>query len=149
MLSTNQVQPESSTVQSYLGFLQNIITRMANNSSNCKAWSITIVSTILVVIVDKKQPSYIWISIVPIILFFILDSYYLAQERGFRDVYKKFVQKLHSNRATNQDLFVIKGLTGWKLYKNIFASAFSISIIPFYGILTFTAFLTHSFIVKL
>lgn len=60
MLSSNQVQPESSAVQSYLGILQNIISRMANNSSNCKTWCITIVSAILVVIVDKKQPSTAW-----------------------------------------------------------------------------------------
>lgn len=81
MSSPRKVQPESSAVQSYLGILQDIISRMANNSSNCKTWCITIVSAILVVIVDKKQPSYIWIAIVPIFLFFFLGFLLLSSRK--------------------------------------------------------------------
>lgn len=148
MLSSNQFQPESSAVQSYLGILQGIITRMANNSSNCKTWCITVVSAILVVIVDKKQPSYVLIALIPVLLFFFLDTYYLALERGFRDVYNDFVQKLHNNAVTTQDLFEVKPLRDFSLYKTILKAAFSPAIAPFYGILTLTAVLAHSLIVK-
>ncbi len=46
---------ESASVQSHLQIMQNIIQRMAMNSTSCKAWCITIVSAILVIIADKRK----------------------------------------------------------------------------------------------
>jgi len=43
---------------------------------------VAIVSAILVIVADKAKPEYVWLSIVPIILFYFLDSYYLRLERG-------------------------------------------------------------------
>lgn len=44
---------ESSAVQAHVSMLQGIINRMANNSANCKTWTITIVAAMLVLLVDK------------------------------------------------------------------------------------------------
>ncbi len=63
-----------------------------------------IVSAILVIVADKAKPEYVWLSIVPIILFYLLDSYYLGLERGFRDRYNEFVRKLHEERASTPQL---------------------------------------------
>lgn len=148
MSSYKKVKPESSAVQSHLGILQDIITRMASNSSNCKNWCITLVSAILVIIADKNQPNYIWIALIPILLFFFLDSYYLGLERGFRTTYNHFVSKLHNSTATTQDLFVIRPPTGLKLCNIIFGSAFSPAVFPFYGILATTVALARYLIFK-
>jgi carbon starvation protein CstA len=91
---------DSPSVQSYLGILQGVITRMATNSANAKAWCVALVSAIVVIIADKGRPEYVWISCVPIVLFFALDAYYLGLERLFRDVYNGFVRKLHEGTAT-------------------------------------------------
>lgn len=56
---------ESTAVQSYLNILQTIINRMATNSANCKTWCVTLVSAILVIIVDKGKADYIWITLIP------------------------------------------------------------------------------------
>ena len=69
---------ESASVQSHLQIMQNIIQRMATNSTSCKAWCITIVSAILVLIADKSKPELAWLALLPSFLFLSLDAYYLA-----------------------------------------------------------------------
>ena len=98
---------DSPSVQSYLAILQGVISRMATNSASCKTWCITIVSAILVVVADKAKPDYALISLIPIILFLLLDSYYLGLERAFRDLYNSFIKKLHEDAAVVEDTFIV------------------------------------------
>lgn len=105
---------ESASVQAHLQILQAVIQRMAANSSSCKAWCITIVSAILVVISDKGKPELALLAFLPSILFLALDAYYLALEKAFRNSYNAFVIKLHSGRLEVDDLYAVipKGSMG-------------------------------------
>ncbi|HGE6026818.1 TPA: hypothetical protein ACGGR8_003781, partial [Vibrio cholerae] len=102
------VTEESPSVQAHLTMLQNIIQRMASNSSSCKSWCITLVSAVLVIVADKGKPDYAWIALLPTVIFACLDTYYLALEKSFRETYNKFVQKLHNKRLVSSDLYAIK-----------------------------------------
>jgi hypothetical protein len=109
---------------------------MATNSASCKTWCVTLVSAIVVIIADKAKPNYIWISIVPIALFFLLDAYYLSLERQFRTVYNDFIRKLHFGNATVDNVFYVAPRTGVSTdIMNILRAAGSISIWPFYVLL--------------
>src|SRR5881397_3221134 len=101
------VDLNSPAVQSYLTILQGVITRMASNSASAKTWCIALVSAIIVVIADKGQPGYVWISLVPVGLSFLLDAYYLGLERQFRDRYNDFIAKLHEGEAKVDDVFIV------------------------------------------
>lgn len=90
----------SPSVQTHLGILQNVIVRMASNSTAAKTWCITIVSAILVVVADKKKPDYALLALIPLILFMALDAYYLAMEKGFRNAYNSFIRRLHAGTLT-------------------------------------------------
>jgi hypothetical protein len=129
---------ESDAVQNYLNILQGVIARMASNSANCKTWCITLSSAILVVIADKNKPNYAWIALIPIILFFLLDAYYLAQERSFRAIYNKFIQDLHSGKATTENLFVLVPLRGFDVVQSLFEASSSFAVYPFYLMLVVT-----------
>lgn len=109
---------------------------MAENSVSCKTWCITLVSAILVVIADKGKPNLALLAILPTVLFFLLDSYYLALERLLRASYKQFLGKLHAKRIMPEDLFVIapKG----EVFRTMLESMLSFSIFPFYTVLLFT-----------
>ncbi|MCY9871172.1 hypothetical protein [Vibrio barjaei] len=98
---------ESASVQSHLQILQSVIQRMASNSTSCKAWCITIVSAILVLIADKNKPELAWLALIPSLLFLALDAYYLALEKAFRSSYNEFIEKLHSNRLFSDDLYSV------------------------------------------
>ena len=117
-------------IQTHLGITQSVIQRMASNSSSCKAWCITLVSAILVMIADKGKPQYAVIAFIPTILFFILDAYYLTLERMFRKSYNSFVEKLHSGNITASDLYAMS--PSGSLAKDVFKSFLSFSIWPFY-----------------
>jgi hypothetical protein len=71
----------------HLEFLQNIITRMNTNSFQIKTWSITINAALLAVFASGSKAIYLLIPIVPTIIFWFLDTFYLQQERKFRGVY--------------------------------------------------------------
>lgn len=98
---------ESASVQAHLQILQSVIQRMAINSASCKAWCITLVSAILVLIADKNKPELAWLAILPAILFLALDAYYLALEKAFRASYNAFVIKLHSSKLEIDDLYSV------------------------------------------
>ena len=132
----DKVGYDSPSVQSYLTILQAVINRMASNSAACKTWCVTLVSAIVVIIADKGKPNYVWISVVPIVLFLLLDSYYLAFERQFRTFYNDFIKKLHFNEATVDDVFLVapkKGLS--TTTGNIVKAGLSLSVWTFYGLL--------------
>jgi len=131
-LVLNIPTPESSSVQSYLNILQNIISRMAGNSVSCKTWCITLVSGILVVITDKAKPNYGWLALIPAVLFLFLDAYYLGQERAFRATYNDFVRKMHIGIAEPTDLFIVAPLKGFNVIAATLQSTLSFAIYPFY-----------------
>jgi len=97
----------SPSVQTHLGIVQGVIDRMASNSTQCKAWCITIVSAVLVVVADKGKPDFAWIALFPSLLFFALDAYYLTLEKAFRASYNIFIDKVHKGILEPEDLYSV------------------------------------------
>ncbi|MCK5058003.1 MAG: hypothetical protein KAT34_15215 [Candidatus Aminicenantes bacterium] len=130
MAEVEKYKENSQAVQSHLGMTQSVIQRMASNSASCKAWCITLVSAILVIVADKGKPQYALIAIIPAFLFLILDTYYLALERMFRQTYNNFIEKLHGSEVVSSDLYAV--IPSGNHIKIFFESVLSFSIWPFY-----------------
>jgi hypothetical protein len=71
--------------------VQDIIKRMASNSFSVKTWTITLVVATLLF---KGTNNHIFIAFIPLFAFWFLDSYYLQQERLFRQVHNPRVINL-------------------------------------------------------
>lgn len=77
----------------HLEFIQSNIARMNQNSFQMKGWSITIISALLAIFAASFDKSgsgnvgFLFVAIVPTFIFWVLDSYYLQQERKFRGMY--------------------------------------------------------------
>lgn len=97
----------SPSIQTHLGILQNVIQRMASNSSACKTWCVTLVSAVLIIVADKGKPDYAFIAMLPTFVFAALDVYYLAHEKAFRNSYNDFISKLHKKKLTETDLYSV------------------------------------------
>lgn len=121
---------ESPAVQAHIEIIQAIIQRMATNSASCKAWCITLVAAILVIVADKDKPTYALIAGIPTLLFLVLDAYYLALERCFRTSYNEFIDKVHSRSVVASDLYAVAPMDSH--FKVVFQSLGSFSIWPFY-----------------
>lgn len=139
------INEASPAVQSHLSIEQSVIQRMATNSTSCKAWCITLVSAILVVIADKGKPNLAFLTFIPIALFCALDAYYLGLEKMFRRSYKQFLTKLHAKQIMPDDLFVIVP-TGDQV-RTMLESIVSFSIFPFYTGLLFMVIMVRWLVV--
>ncbi len=138
-----QVHLESPSVQSYLTILQGVISRMASNSASSKTWCIALVSAIVVTTADKAEAEYVW---VPIVLFFLLDSYYLGLERTFRQRYNAFIEKLHEGQATVEDVFIIAPAGAGSCLAGTAKAATSVSVWPFYVLLVAMLLIVKRFV---
>lgn len=87
--NNNFERPE---VQHNISYLEGVINRMAANSANCKNWLLAIIAACAAI-----QPTAVafkgkilW-TLVPVVIFCLLDSYYLGLEQYFRDKMSAFV----------------------------------------------------------
>lgn len=71
----------------HLEFIQSVVIRMNSNSFQIKSWTITLVTALLAIYASTKNENFILVSLLPVIVFWPLDSYYLMQERKFRGLY--------------------------------------------------------------
>lgn len=124
------ISPESPAVLKHVDMYQGIINRMAGNSAECKKWALGLVSAILVLVAEKGIEQAAALVIIPTLLFWFLDTYYLALERQFIKANNQFLTKLHNGTLQAQDIFSVKAD---RLLPTTFASALmSWSIWPFY-----------------
>jgi hypothetical protein len=73
--------------QKHLELIQAIITRMAGNSFLIRGWSVTLVSALFALAAKDSDRSFVVVSYFPCVMFWVLDAYYLSQERKFRSLY--------------------------------------------------------------
>ena len=114
----------------HLEMIQAVITRMANNSFALKGWAVTLVAGLFALASNDTSKWYYLVTYIPIIVFWYLDSFYLMQERLYRNLYEK-VRKLseddidfsmnaaapefQSNKTTISNCFVSKTILGFYL----------------------------------
>lgn len=76
----------------HLEMIQGVITRMNSNSFQIKGWYITILSALCAIYASNPNPAFVAIGILPTVLFWAMDAYYLQQERKFRGLYQDVVK---------------------------------------------------------
>ncbi len=73
----------------HLKMIQGVINRLANNSFLLKGWSVVLVSALFALSAVGTQPVFVCLAFFPAIAFWILDGYFLHQERLFRALYDR------------------------------------------------------------
>lgn len=100
---------EKESVRHYISLLQENINRMASNCTNCKTWLITIVSALCALqLAYDAIKGYLWIALIPTVLFLVLDAYYLGQEKRFRDIETGFVERIKSGEDVLPELYTFR-----------------------------------------
>lgn len=140
----------------HLEFIQNVITRMNSNSFMIKGWAITLVAALFALAAKDANIKFYFIAFIPIISFWILDGFFIATERRFRDLHKdasktSSIVDFNMDPYSNINLLEIDENDKWylKLKKNTcnkikvnflivigwILGIFSMTLIPFYGVL--------------
>src|SRR5215218_4658667 len=100
MLSCGQRVVNSTTLRlppvpadlEHLKLIQSVISRMAANSFVLKGWAVTLVTGLAALAKADGNDDIAWISLGVLFVFAMLDGYYLALERSFRDLYRDTVE---------------------------------------------------------
>ena len=125
-------------VRQYLQMLQDIINRMAANSSNCKAWAITLFTAMAALMIGVEvMRQWMWIILFPIVLFYFLDAYYLGLEKDFRNLEASFIKKLRASEDCSTSVydFNFTHADGYKKGENLKKGLSSPATCPLYSTL--------------
>lgn len=140
---------ERPAVQGYLSMLQGIINRMAGNSASCKTWTVTLVTALLALVLEKDiQLPNPYLCLIPIALLFLLDCYYLGLERITIGIQTDFLSSLSKDpEMYKNQLYDVSKLGSKKLQMcKTIGAIFSFSTIPFYGlVVVIVLYLTEGF----
>ncbi len=118
-----------------IDLIQSVINRMAHNSFMLKGWLVTILVAVLALTKDTLLTNNIeylsLILILPLIVFWYLDAFFLHKERCYRKLYDWVIK---NRMKTDDHMYSLNYKRFEKEVNNIFCIMFSKTLFPFYGI---------------
>ena len=111
----------------HLEFIQGVVNRLAADSFRMKGWSVALAAALFVLLARGGDPKFAPVALVPVVIFWGLDGYFLWQERLFRALYDH-VRVLEENEI-DFSMNVGKFRQDWTWR----AATFSRTLISFYG----------------
>ena len=117
-------------VVKHLEMTQSVINRLGRNSLLLKSWSMTILVAAMVLIARENLENryFVLVLFLPVVGFWILDGYFLWQERLFRKVYDEIREQTETNFEMNLGKHRSKPKCSW------ISAVFSITLVIFYFI---------------
>jgi hypothetical protein len=109
----------------HLKLIQDVISRMAGNSFLLKGWSVSLVAGLSALSKAQSDRSFAWIALGVVVMFAVLDAYYLALERAYRELYDNAIE----GKAKDWSLAVGLGIG------DVPSALFSTAVLPLYGVL--------------
>jgi hypothetical protein len=112
----------------HLEFFQAVISRLANDSFYMKGWALTVAGAFYGFAVKGTNWRVAAIGLMPVVVFWGLDAYFLRQERLFRSLYDQVRQ--HNPAVEPFSMNAAAYATGVASWGRIL---FSRTLAPFYG----------------
>ena len=114
----------------HLEFIQGVVNRLGRNSFLLKGWSMAVLvaGALLMVRLRPDQPLLALTLLLPVVGFWLLDAYFLRQERLFRAEYDRVRQQDATDFAMNPMQHKDLPKHSW------LATFFSVTLVVFYGI---------------
>lgn len=97
----------------HLEFIQAAIARMATNSFLFKGWAITIATGLAAFGTAKDKPALLLVALIPTLLFWALDGYYLWLERGFVALHQQVAAKNEADIDFRMDIDKTNAASKW------------------------------------
>lgn len=126
----------------HLEFIQTITNRMAQCSFFVKGWSVTLVAALFALAAKDADGRYAFIPYIPVFSFWIMDGYFLFQERLYRSLFDS-VAKGETNNF-NLDASKFEGKEG----RTWLRATFSRTLLLFHGTLFFTVLIVMFVLVR-
>ena len=118
----------------HLEFIQGIVNRLASASFRMKGWSVVLVSALLVLGVQVGSIKLGVVSLVPVLVFWGLDGYFLSQEKLFRKLYDVVRERKEEDIDFSMDVQELRS-RGWLWTGDWCSAVRSRTLWPFYVML--------------
>lgn len=114
----------------HLDLIQGVINRMANNSFSLKNWTVVIVSASFALAAKFSDIKLILIAFLPASAFWLLDGYFLRQERLYRKLYDRVRKQREENIDFSMNAAIFAdNVDSW------LRTCFSWTLFIFYGLI--------------
>ncbi|MGY6648096.1 hypothetical protein [Wenyingzhuangia sp. IMCC45574] len=119
-----------------IDLVQNIISRMASNSFLLKAWLVSLVAILLALnketIVATNLNIFSVIIIIPVLIFWYLDAFFLHKEKCYIKLYEWIINNRETSDQYKYDLNYKRFINE---EKSIFRIMLSETLVLFYGLI--------------
>ena len=95
--------------RAHLEMIQGVVNRMSVNSFLLKGWSVVLISALFALAAGDSQALFVYIAYFPAIAFWMLDAYFLRQERLFRKLYDRVRHLAETDVDFSMDTSVARG----------------------------------------
>ncbi len=120
----------------HLELLQSVISRMTNNSFLLKGWSVVLVSALFALSAKDENLFCVYIAYFPASAFWLLDGYFLWQERLYRELYDQVrIEKEDQIDFAMDTSYAKKDVPCW------FHTCFAPTLLIFHGMVFATIFI--------
>jgi len=117
------------TREKHLELIQGVINRMAGNSFHLKGWSVVLVSALFALAGSDKNVYFVYLAFLPAIAFWVLDGYFLRQERMYRKLYDAVRAEKTPDSDFSMHAYEYRDkVASWP------ATCFSVTLLIFHGV---------------
>lgn len=128
--------------QIHLTNILSVITRMGNNSFALKGWAVGVMIAVYSFASSNTHKAII-VTLIPLVVIWILDAYYLMTERKFRKLYDeermKNEEEIDFSMDYNNVVLKIGELGKYSLFKALFSK----TVMPFYLVCIITTLIIY------
>ncbi|MCL5094349.1 MAG: hypothetical protein M1355_04425 [Patescibacteria group bacterium] len=112
----------------HLEMIQGVVNRLSGNSFFLKGWSVTLASALFALASRSQDKISYWLIPLPLLIFWVVDAYYLSLERLYRAHYDKVRALEESKIDFGMDVSpYLEAKNSWT------AAFFSKPLVIFYG----------------
>lgn len=116
----------------HLEFIQQAINRMASNLFLLKGWTVTLIAALFALAAKESKDFYFVLAYFPTLMFWLLDGYFLSQERRFRSLYDHVARLDESAIDFSMDTQPFKATPPRNRWSH---ALFSSTLMIYYGVL--------------
>lgn len=92
----------------HLEMVETIIERMSRNCFQLKGWAMTLVTVVGALGAKESDKRFMFLAFVPIIGFWLLDAFYLQQERKYAALYRSICERKEEDIDFNLNTRVLE-----------------------------------------
>ena len=115
----------------HLELIQGVVNRLASDSFRMKGWSVVLIAALFVLMARERSFELAPIGFLPAVVFWMLDGYFLWQERLYRGLYDhvRHLEDVAVDFSMDATPFKTMWTQGW------FGSTLSLTLVLFHGTL--------------